>query len=161
MEKLAEFVAKNGRNFEDVTRQRNPEDSSFRRASCRSHCLFSITSYRPVQSSIDGGGVVPGRFLYHKTSPEYLYYESRVRELEGGSKVASAPGPPLSQPHLRPPPAPVQQPSQPLPRVNRFSESKPDGERPASLDAILQLPTKSSLQSVCPAELLEDFVWTD
>ncbi|EIE22279.1 hypothetical protein COCSUDRAFT_55975 [Coccomyxa subellipsoidea C-169] len=103
VEKLAEFVAKNGRNFEDVTRQRNPEDSSFRRA-----------------------------FLYHKTSPEYLYYESRVRALEGGSKVASAPGPPLSQPHLRPPPAPAQQPSQPLPRVNRFSESKPDDAHEAA-----------------------------
>lgn len=30
VEKLAEFVAKNGRNFEEVTRQRNPEDSPFR-----------------------------------------------------------------------------------------------------------------------------------
>ena len=36
VEKLAEFVAKNGRNFEEVTRQRNPEDSPFR------HVLWSF-----------------------------------------------------------------------------------------------------------------------
>ena len=30
IEKLADFVAKNGRSFEDVTRQRNPENSPFR-----------------------------------------------------------------------------------------------------------------------------------
>ena len=28
--KLAEFVAKNGRHFEDVTRQRNPEGGPFK-----------------------------------------------------------------------------------------------------------------------------------
>lgn len=31
IKKLADFVAKNGRSFEDVTRQRNPENSPFRR----------------------------------------------------------------------------------------------------------------------------------
>ncbi|KAK9915471.1 hypothetical protein WJX75_009690 [Coccomyxa subellipsoidea] len=95
VEKLAEFVAKNGRNFEDVTRQRNPEDSPF-------------------------------RFLHHKTSPEYQYYEARVRELEGGKSGTSMAGPPVAQPQLRPPAAPAEQPVQPPPRVNRFSESKPD-----------------------------------
>ena len=30
IEKLADFVAKNGRSFEAVTRQRNPENSPFR-----------------------------------------------------------------------------------------------------------------------------------
>ena len=30
VEKLAEFVAKNGRSFEEVTRQRNPADGPFR-----------------------------------------------------------------------------------------------------------------------------------
>ena len=29
-DKLASFVAKNGRQFEDVTRQRNPGDSPFK-----------------------------------------------------------------------------------------------------------------------------------
>lgn len=69
------------------------------------------------------------RFLYHKTSPEYQYYEARVRELEGGKSGTSMAGPPVAQPQLRPPAAPAEQPVQPPPRVNRFSESKPDGER--------------------------------
>lgn len=30
MEKLAEFVAKNGRSFEEVTRQRNPQGGMFK-----------------------------------------------------------------------------------------------------------------------------------
>ncbi|CAL8468756.1 g8296 [Coccomyxa elongata] len=99
VEKLAEFVAKNGRNFEEVTRQRNPEDSPF-------------------------------RFLYHKTSPEYLYYESRLLELEGGKRNSVGPGFPAALPQLRHAPASAQQPPQPAvpppPRVNRFSETKPE-----------------------------------
>jgi hypothetical protein len=38
VEKLAEFVAKNGRSFEDITRQRNPEDGPFR-CGCKRACM--------------------------------------------------------------------------------------------------------------------------
>jgi len=41
-DKLAEFVAKNGRSFEEVTRQRNPADGPFRRAPLRASCATSV-----------------------------------------------------------------------------------------------------------------------
>lgn len=40
-DKLANFVAKHGRPFEHVTRQKNPGDTPFKYVS---HCFFSIYS---------------------------------------------------------------------------------------------------------------------
>ncbi len=41
-DKLAEFVAKNGRSFEEVTRQRNPADGPFRCAPLRVSCASLV-----------------------------------------------------------------------------------------------------------------------
>ncbi len=83
-----------------------------------------------------------GRFLYHKTSPEYLYYESRLLELEGGKRSSVGPGFPAAPPQLRPAPASAQQPPQPAvpppPRVNRFSETKPEGEQHVASDGLFE-----------------------
>ena len=82
-----------------------------------------------------------GRFLYHKTSPEYLYYESRLLELEGGKRSSVGPVFSAALPQHRPVPAPAQQPQQPVvpppPRVNRFSETKPEGEQPLTVSWLL------------------------
>eukprot|EP00198_Chlamydomonas_reinhardtii_P002603 XP_001691939.1 predicted protein [Chlamydomonas reinhardtii] len=63
--KLADFVAKNGAQFEDLTRERNP------------------------------GSDTPFSFLHNKTSPGYQFYAAKLREFQaaaGGGERALAPG---------------------------------------------------------------------
>jgi len=74
------------------------------------------------------------RFLYYKTSPEYQYYELRVRELEGSKNGSSVPGLPAVPPLPRTAAVTAARPAAPLPlpRVNRFSEQKSEGETTAT-----------------------------
>ncbi|KAK4411036.1 SURP and G-patch domain-containing protein 1-like protein [Sesamum angolense] len=61
-DKLASFVAKNGRHFEHVTRQKNPGDTPF-------NCLFLY------QIPMAG-------FLFDESCSDYKYYEYRLNEEE-------------------------------------------------------------------------------
>ncbi|GMH38525.1 hypothetical protein BSKO_06409 [Bryopsis sp. KO-2023] len=104
-ERLAEFVAKNGRNYEEVTRQRNPGDTPF-------------------------------KFLFHRSSHEYLYYEAKLKEFQSKSgfgsghqpeqqHVVNQSQPPL--PPLPPPLPPTSPPPQPPPPPPPLPPNPPPG----------------------------------
>ena len=107
-DKLAEFVAKNGRNFEDVTRERNAPDGPFRHAlaACTAASLLSAAqgAYRPVH-----------RFLFEVGSADHHYYLRKLHEAERrlSSQTAGL------QPKPAPPPAPepLARPSLPAARM--------------------------------------------
>ncbi|KAK9808497.1 hypothetical protein WJX73_001245 [Symbiochloris irregularis] len=79
-DKLAEFVAKNGRSFEDVTRSRNTPDGPF-------------------------------KFLYNKSSADYLYYDRKVQELTQKHSSNTTALPPIPPPPSAPAPPQTHQPS--------------------------------------------------
>ena len=108
-DRLAEFVAKNGRNFEDVTRERNAPDGPFRHAlpACKP------ASWPSLQLRVFTGLV--HRFLFEVGSADHHYYLRKLHEAERrlSSQAAGL------QPKPAPPPAPepVAHPSLPAARM--------------------------------------------
>ncbi|CAL5221469.1 g3665 [Coccomyxa viridis] len=100
IDKLADFVAKNGRSFEDVTRQRNPDNGPFRHVP------------------------QPPRFLHHKDSSEYRYYEAQLHQAETGRKGAAGPIP-AAAPY-------------PAPRSSRAEQLAPPAAPPAAVAEALE-----------------------
>lgn len=86
-DKLASFVAKNGRQFEDITRQRNPGDSPFK-YDC--FCFADIHWCWKLKKSMitwcDNELLITClvicRFLFDKNCSDYKYYETRLAEEE-------------------------------------------------------------------------------
>lgn len=101
-DKLAEFVAKNGRNFEDVTRERNAPDGPFRHGR---ESASLPASYAPG-GSLDGHVC---RFLFEVGSHDHHYYLRKLHEAErrissqaAGLQPKPAP-PPFPEPVALPP----------------------------------------------------------
>ncbi len=90
--KLAEFVAKNGRSFEDITRERNQGDTPFK-------CVRARLATAPDNAALRGTGgactnahdpsvpcrLIQCRFLFERQSLAYRFYDSKVREFEAAA----------------------------------------------------------------------------
>jgi hypothetical protein len=130
MDKLAEFVAKNGRSFEDVTRQRNTPDGPFRYVNpWLLDILHSALVGLHAWCVLDLTPTCLDRFLFEKDSLAYAYYDRKVHEFEGlsGSVQASFAGQPPRGPAVQGFPNSEQM---SLPRQNRFAEqTTPSGKQ--------------------------------
>lgn len=86
-ERLAEFVAKNGRQFEQMTRERNPPDS----ASTQFQCVPAAGRRRAQLTA--------RRFLHDTSSVAYAWYEHTL-ETALETAVAACAGAPRRGPSL-------------------------------------------------------------
>ncbi|KAG2435757.1 hypothetical protein HXX76_006953 [Chlamydomonas incerta] len=118
--KLADFVAKNGAQFEDLTRERNP------------------------------GSDTPFSFLHNKSSPGYQFYAAKLREFQAAAAGGGAAGGPAPPPLPPPPPLPAaggdagaRRPSF-VPPPSSASASAAAGSRPAGSGRWGQGPPSAS-----------------
>ena len=75
--KLAEFVARNGRQFEEVTRQRNPGETPFKYV-LNPVCFQSNLLCKVGKSKFF---VCSARFLLDASSPVYKWYDQKVLDI--------------------------------------------------------------------------------
>ena len=87
--KLAEFVARNGRQFEEVTRQRNPGETPFK---YDFDIESDVTICWPCTVEQAEMHLAMFRFLLDVSSPVYKWYDQKVldikNQLAGTSIVA-------------------------------------------------------------------------
>ncbi|WMV10873.1 hypothetical protein MTR67_004258 [Solanum verrucosum] len=87
-DKLASFVAKHGRQFENITRQKNPGDTPFKYES-ESFCSFFakiIGLFRVLSNEFTFLEILATAyyewFLFDESCPDYKYYEYQLSEEE-------------------------------------------------------------------------------
>ena len=78
--KLAEFVARNGRQFEEVTRQRNPGDTPFKYALHHAPSLSFVCLVRGTPSETSTARRC--RFLLDTSSADYKWYDQKILNIK-------------------------------------------------------------------------------